>query len=415
MIVEVIAIGTEMLLGQIVNTNAAEIGRRLADSGLHHHHQVVVGDNLDRCAEAIAAAVDRAEAVILTGGIGPTQDDLTREAISQATGLPLVFSDAYARHLREWWAQRGQEMPESNLKQAEYPEGAHLIPNAKGTAPGLRIEAGDVWIFALPGVPKEMLPMLDDHVLPFLKKEAGGESSTVHSRVIRTWGESESRIADLLGDLFEQAINPTLAFLASGGEIKIRLTANASDTDAAMRLIEPLEAEVCRRLGARVFGFDAEAIERVVLRMVGENGWTLGTAESATGGMIAAELTSVPGASSVFRGGIIAYDQDAKASRLGVGRDVMQEHGVVSPETAIAMAEGAAERLGVDVAVAVTGSAGPDVQEQPAGTMICAVRTPVDVRSKTLGLPGDRERVRTYATTAALHFVRLAVSGEWWR
>ena len=179
-----------------------------------------------------------------------------------------------------------------------------------------------------------------------------------------------------------------------------------------MRLIEPLEAEVCRRLGARVFGFDAEAIERVVLRMVGENGWTLGTAESATGGMIAAELTSVPGASSVFRGGIIAYDQDAKASRLGVGRDVMQEHGVVSPETAIAMAEGAAERLGVDVAVAVTGSAGPDVQEQPAGTMIFAVRTPEDVRSKTLGLPGDRERVRTYATTAALHFVRLAVSGS---
>jgi nicotinamide-nucleotide amidase len=412
--IEVIAVGTELLLGQIVNTNAAELGRRFADAGLDHFHQSVVGDNLARVAAAIRLAVSRSDAVIITGGIGPTQDDLTREAICEAAGVPMRFSEQYADRLRRWWERRGREMPDSNLKQAEYPEGAEMIPNDKGTAPGLRVEVGGAWVFALPGVPEEMLPMVDRDVIPFLMAEAGGEEAVVISRLIRTWGESESRVADLLGDLFDAGENPTMAFLASSGEIKIRLTAKAAQDAAALALIAPVEAEVRRRLGHRVFGVDGDTIEKVVFRLLGERGWTLGTAESATGGMVAARLTSVPGASKAYRGSIVAYAPDLKEQLLGVDRSILEGDGVVSAATALAMAEGAARSMGVDVAVAVTGSAGPDELEQPAGTMIVAVRTPEEARARVMRMPGDRERVRTYTTTAALQLLRLGLEGAWW-
>lgn len=412
--VEVIAVGTELLLGQIVNTNAAELGMRLADAGLDHFHQSVVGDNLQRVADAIRLAVMRSDAVIITGGIGPTQDDLTREALCAAAGVEMLFSEDYAGRLRTWWERRGREMPASNLKQAEYPEGAEMIRNPKGTAPGLRMQIGDAWVFAVPGVPAEMLPMVELDVIPFLLEAAGGNAGVVVSRVIRTWGESESRTGEILADLFETSRNPTLAFLASSGEIKVRLTAKAADAGAAAALIAPVEAEVRRRMGPRVFGADDETIERVVLRLLEERRWTVGTAESATAGMVAARLTSVPGASAVFRGSVVTYASDLKESLLGVDHGMLEGEGVVSSATALAMAEGAAHALGVDVAVAVTGSAGPEALEQPAGTMVVAVRTPEDARARTMRMPGDRERVRTYTTTAALHLLRLALAGTWW-
>lgn len=412
--VEVIAVGTELLLGQIVNTNAAELGMRLADAGLDHFHQSVVGDNLQRVADAIRLAVMRSDAVIITGGIGPTQDDLTREALCAAAGVEMLFSEDYAGRLRTWWERRGREMPASNLKQAEYPDGAEMIRNPKGTAPGLRMQIGDAWVFAVPGVPAEMLPMVELDVIPFLLEAAGGNAGVVVSRVIRTWGESESRTGEILADLFETSRNPTLAFLASSGEIKVRLTAKAADAGAAAALIGPVEAEVRRRMGPRVFGADDETIERVVLRLLEERRWTVGTAESATAGMVAARLTSVPGASAVFRGSVVTYASDLKESLLGVDHGMLEGEGVVSSATALAMAEGAAHALGVDVAVAVTGSAGPEALEQPAGTMVVAVRTPEDARARTMRMPGDRERVRTYTTTAALHLLRLALAGTWW-
>jgi nicotinamide-nucleotide amidase len=411
MIVEVLAVGTELLLGQIVNSNATRIGERLADAGLEHYQQTVVGDNDGRIVAALVAACSRADAVIITGGLGPTQDDLTREAMARAAGVDLVFDDEQADRLRERWELRGRVMPESNLQQAERPEGSSLIENPKGTAPGIRMRIGETWVIALPGVPAEMIPMLENDVIPFLR---GDDHSVVASRLIRTWGESESAIAELLGDLYDASSNPTIAFLASGGEIKVRITAKAATQVEAMELIAPREATIRDRLGTLVFGADGDTIEVVVLRILEERGWTLGTAESATGGLVAARITSVPGSSETFRGSIVAYTTDVKETKLGVPADVIDASGVVSEPVAVAMAQGARSELGVDVALGLTGSAGPDPQEQPVGTIVIAVATPSGTRVRTFRMPGDRERVRTFATTASLQLIRLSLQGVEW-
>lgn len=412
MIVEIIAVGTELLLGQITNRNAAYLGEKLAESGFDSHFQVVVGDNLERMVEAIQTALDRSDAIILTGGIGPTQDDVTREAIAAATGRTLEFNDEFAAQLRKFWESRGREMPESNLRQAEYPQGAEQIPNPKGTAPGLALEHSGSWIFALPGVPAEMQFLVEREVLPRLRDVAGVEH-VVLSRLIRTWGRSESQVAELLDDLYHESANPSVAFLASAAEIKIRITAKAQTEKEAQALIRPHEEEIRRRLGASVFGADEETIERVVLALLEERGWTLATAESATAGLVSARIASVPGASRVFRGGIVAYATDVKSSVLNVPREVLAE-GVVGEATALFMAEGAADRLEADVAVSITGSAGPDPQERPVGTMVIGVVTPDGSGVRVLRMPGDRERIRTYTATAALHLLRLGLVGEWW-
>jgi nicotinamide-nucleotide amidase len=411
MIVEVLAIGTEMLLGHIVNTNASTIGARLADAGLDHYHQTVVGDNEERIVAAIRLACSRADALIITGGLGPTKDDLTRSAVAAAAGVGLMFDEVYAEELRARWAARGWEMPESNLRQAEHPEGSVLLANPRGSAPGIEAEIDATTVFALPGVPSEMLPMLDERVIPALRSDDDG---IVVSRVVRTWGESEAKIGELLGDIYDESVNPTIAFLASRGEIRVRVTAKASSPAAAAALITPVEDEVRRRLGNRVYGSDAETIEIVLLGMLRERGWTIGTAESATGGMVAERITSVPGASDVFRGSIVAYQQDIKQELLGVPSELIAGSGIVSEPVAVAMAEGAAGILGVDVAIAVTGSAGPDPQDQPVGTMVVAVRTPEVTRVKTLRRPGGREQVRMSTTTAALHLTRMLIEGVRW-
>ncbi|NNK91925.1 MAG: competence/damage-inducible protein A [Acidimicrobiia bacterium] len=408
MIVETVAIGTELLLGQIANTNAARIGERLAAAGFDHFNQQVVGDNAERMVAALELATSRSDAVIVTGGIGPTQDDQTREALCALAGVELVYDEGYAGRLRARWEERGRVMPEQNLRQAYHPEGAATIRNPKGTAQGVRMRIGEAWVFALPGVPAEMIPMLERDVIPFLEDRGDGEGRIV-SRLLRTWGESESKIAETLGDLFDEATNPTVAFLASSGEIKVRLTAKAADDDEAEALIAPVEAQVRERLGSLVFGVDDDTVEAIVFGELRDRGWTLGTAESATGGMIAVRITSIPGASEVFRGSVVSYATGVKADVLGVDPEGL-ERGVVSEETALEMARGASRVLGADVVVAVTGSAGPDPMEQAAGTMIVAVTTPEGESVRTLRMPGDRERVRTYTTTAALHLVRLALT-----
>ncbi len=410
MIVEVLAVGTELLIGQIVNGNAATIGRRLAEEGHDAHHQAAVGDNVGRIAEAITIGLSRADAVIITGGLGPTQDDLTREGICLATGRPMELVQDAADRLRDRFGRLGRSMPESNLRQAERPEGAEFLPNPKGTAPGIVLRHGQRWIFALPGVPEEMEALLETEVLPRLRS---GEGGVVKSKLIRTWGSSESMVAELLDDLYGST-NPSIAFLASSGEIKVRITAKASTEADANGMIEPIERSVRERLGARVFGVDQETIEAIVLALLADRGWRLAIAESATGGLIAARITSVPGSSKVFRGGAVTYATDLKATVLGVPADVMEREGVVSEATARAMAEGAAERFGAEVGVSVTGSAGPDPQEREPGTMIIGVHTPNGTQARTMRFPGDRERVRTYATTAALHLLRLGVTGVWW-
>ncbi|HSJ34586.1 MAG TPA: competence/damage-inducible protein A [Acidimicrobiia bacterium] len=411
MIVEVVAVGTELLLGQIVNGNAATIGAALAEHGFDANYQQVVGDNLERMTDALRTALERSDAVIVTGGIGPTQDDLTREAICSATGAPMAHSAEYEGQLQRRWAVLGREMPPSNLRQADYPEGAELLPNPKGTAPGLAIRHGEALLFALPGVPEEMELLLSDHVMPRLHA-AAGTATVIRSRILRTWGRPESWISDRLDDLYTTSTNPSVAFLASGGEIKVRLTAKAGDVATAEAMIAPLEHDVRRRLGGSIFGVDTDTIEAVIARELRRRGWTIGTAESVTAGMVAGRLTALPGSSEYFRGGIVPYAADLKQTLLGVG-DLSE--GVVSEPTALAMAAAARTRLGVDVAVALTGSAGPDPLEKPRGTVVIAVATPEKASARTIAFAGDRERVRTYAVTASLQLTRLAIVGTWWK
>ena len=410
MIVEVIAVGTELLLGQIVNTNAAVIGAAMAERGLDAHFQQVVGDNLSRISTAIRVGLDRSDAVVITGGIGPTQDDMTREALADVTGQALVFSEEYAGQLREWWARRGREMPESNLRQAYYPEGAVMLPNPRGTAPGLMVEHEGKPIFCVPGVPAEMEQLMATEVLPRLATASGSEE-VIASVLLRTWGRAESEVAELLDDLYTGSVNPSLAFLASNSEIKIRMTAKAVTAAEARSLIEPMEMEVRSRLGESIFGTDEETIERVLLRLLSERGQTIGTAESMTGGLVTARLTDLPGSSAVVKGGVVAYQTELKQRLLGLP-DVL---GVVSEEAAVALATGARALLDVDVALSVTGSAGPDPLEKPVGTVMIGVATPEDARAREMRFTGDRDRIRAFGATAALHLARLAIVGRWWK
>ncbi|HET9203490.1 MAG TPA: competence/damage-inducible protein A [Acidimicrobiia bacterium] len=410
MIVEVIAVGTELLLGQIVNTNAAVIGAAMAERGLDAHFQQVVGDNLSRISTAIRVGLDRSDAVVITGGIGPTQDDMTREALADVTGQALVFSEEYAGQLREWWARRGREMPESNLRQAYYPEGAVMLPNPRGTAPGLMVEHEGKPIFCVPGVPAEMEQLMATEVLPRLATASGSEK-VIASVLLRTWGRAESEVAELLDDLYTGSVNPSLAFLASNSEIKIRMTAKAETAAEARSLIEPMEMEVRSRLGESIFGTDEETIERVLLRLLSERGQTIGTAESMTGGLVTARLTDLPGSSAVVKGGVVAYQTELKQRLLGLP-DVP---GVVSEEAAVALATGARALLDVDVALSVTGSAGPDPLEKPVGTVMIGVATPEGARAREMRFTGDRDRIRAFGATAALHLARLAIVGRWWK
>lgn len=402
--------GTELLLGQIVNSNTSTMGAALAERGIDAHYQQTVGDNLTRIADAIRVAIGRSDAVVMTGGIGPTQDDITREAVCEVTGREMVFSEDYADRLREWWSRRGREMPQSNLRQAYYPEGAEMLPNPRGTAPGLALEHEGKLIFCVPGVPAEMEYLMFAEVLPRLAS-ASGEEQVIASRLIRTWGRPESEVAEILDDLYTSSVNPSLAFLASNSEIKIRVTAKAETAAEARLLIEPMETEVRSRLGDSVFGLDDETIERVLMQLLSERGYTVGTAESMTGGMVSARLTDLPGSSAVVKGGLVAYDSELKHRLLGL-TDITE---VVTTDAAVAMARGARALLDVDVAIAVTGSAGPEPMEKPVGTVIVGVATPDDVRARELRFSGDRERLRTYGTAAALHLARLALIGRWWK
>jgi competence/damage-inducible protein CinA-like protein len=409
LITETIAVGTELLLGQVVNSNVAFIGQTLADRGLDSHFQQTVGDNLERISAAISLALERADAVIITGGIGPTRDDITREAVCAATGLEMVFDEGYAEQLRTWWESRGRTMPESNIRQAWHPAGALLMPNPRGTAPGLELDYEGTKIFCLPGVPAEMEYLMLAEVMPRLTGDT--EKEVLVSRVIRTWGRPESEVGELLDDLFTSSQNPSIAFLASNSEIKVRISAKAPTIAEANSLIEPMSLVVQERLGDSVFGIDDDTIERVLLRLLSERGYTIGTAESMTGGMVSTRLTDQPGASEVVRGGLFAYVPEIKAKLLGVS-DIER---VVNEETAIEMAEGARAVLGVDVAVSVTGSAGPEPLERPVGTVVIGVVTPEGARSRELRYSGGRERIRVFATTAALQLTRLALLGKWWR
>lgn len=402
---EVVAVGTELLLGQIVDTNSSWIGEQLALRGIEHLRQTKVGDNEARIAAVLQEALDRADAVIVCGGLGPTQDDITREAIAAVMGVGLVRHDELVAAIRDLFARRGRSMPENNLRQADVPEGATPIEQRTGTAPGLICPVGDKVVYAVPGVPYEMREMLERAVLPDLERRAGVRQVFV-SRTLRTWGESESRIAELLApriEALDETGNPTLAFLASGIEgIKVRLTARADSAPDAAGLLDAEEAEVRAILGALVFSSADEPMEAVIGRMVQARGLTVAVAESLTGGLVASRIVSVPGASDWFRGGVVAYASEVKHDVLDV-----PDGPVVSEAAAKAMADGVRRVLGADVGLSTTGVAGPAEQEgQPPGTVWLGMAIDDDVDAVQIRLPGDRDRIRQMTVISLLDRLR---------
>ncbi len=400
---DVLAIGTELLLGQIVDTNSAWIGEQLTAAGIDTMEHRKVGDNLPRMVRALQELLGPADAVIVCGGLGPTQDDVTREAIAAVLGVELERREELVEHIASLFGTRGRDMPANNLRQADVPAGADAIPNPIGTAPGIRAELDGKVVYAVPGVPYEMQKMIAEQVLPDLLARSG-ERAVIVSRSLKTWGASESGLAETIAHRVDVQVNPTIAFLARGIEgIVVRLTAKAPTEAEARALIEPEERELREILGDIVFGIDDETMEHAVLSRLAARGWTLGVAESVTGGLIGARIVNVPGASETFRGSVVSYATEVKRSVLGV----TAEH-VISRECVEAMALGAQRVLGADVGIAVTGVAGPDPQDgQPPGTVWMAIALPGrPVEAVTARLPGDRERVRQFSTITLLNLLR---------
>lgn len=405
---EVVAIGTELLLGQIVDTNSSWIGEQLALAGINCRLQTKVGDNVERIVAVLRAALERADAVICCGGLGPTQDDLTREAIAAVMGVELRLDEDRADLIRWMFRGRNRRMPDNNLAQAHLPEGAEFLETQPGTAPGLRCPVGDKVIYAVPGVPWEMQQMMTNDILPDLQRRAG-LTTVLRSRTMRTWGESESGLAErLAGRISEldEVGNPTLAFLASGVEgLKVRITAAAGSEAEAEEILAAEEALLRGLIGDFVFGLDDQTMEAVVLAELRMRGLSLAVAESLTGGLLGARLSAVAGASDVFVGGVIAYSSQVKFDQLGV-----PEGPVVTEEAAAAMAVGVRDKLGADVGVGVTGVAGPTEQEgRPVGTVCVGLALRDDVRSFEIRLPGQRQAVREYSVISALDALRRAL------
>jgi nicotinamide-nucleotide amidase len=416
---DVLAVGTELLLGQIVDTNSAWLGEQLAARGINSLVQVKVGDNVSRIVHQLRRLLAEADAVIVCGGLGPTHDDLTREAIAEVMEVDLVEDEAVADAIAQMFAGRGRRMPMNNLRQALVPVGATIIPQTRGTAPGLicpvmvdvpgGTEPVEKVIFAVPGVPHEMRDMFERGIVPELLRRSG-TAAVIASRVLRTWGESESGLNERLDGLIAELDalgNPTLAFLASGWEgIKVRLTAKADDLAGCEALLEEWEARVRGEVGEVVFGVDDDTMESVVLDLLRKRGWSLGLAESVTGGLVGSRITSVPGASDTFRGSIVSYSSDVKHELLGV-----PEGPVVSPEAALAMARGARRVLASDVGVGLTGVAGPAEQDgQPAGTLFVGLAWPDGELTHHFRLPGGRDEMRQYSVISALDLLRRTLA-----
>jgi nicotinamide-nucleotide amidase len=411
---EIVAVGTELLLGQIVNGNAAWIGQRLADVGWDCLRHTAVGDNQGRIADAIREALGRADAVVVTGGIGPTQDDVTREAIAAVAGVPLERRADLEEALRRRFASFGvARMAEMNLRQADVPRGGRSIDNPRGTAPGLLVEVGGKPVYAVPGVPREMEGMLERAVLPDLAQRAG-EGRAIVSRTLRTAGIGESRVAEMLTPLWDAAGGAvTMAYLASPGEVRVRLTAVAPTREQALHQIAPVEEAVRAQLGVAVYGLDEERLEQTVVRLLGEAGLTLATAESLTGGLIGGRVTAVPGSSAVYLGGVVSYATGVKASLLGVDGALLDQHGPVSEPVASAMAAGVRRLLGAGVGLAATGVAGPQEHGgRPVGALCLAVAGEAGGTARTLRAPGDRAQVRAWTTTLALDLLRRHLEGR---
>jgi nicotinamide-nucleotide amidase len=408
---EIIGVGTEILLGQIANSNAQWISERLAEIGVDVLNHQAVGDNEGRIADSFRLALSRTDVVIATGGLGPTQDDITREGLAEALGVALIRHPEIEDFLREKFARLGRSMPELNLRQAEVPEGAKYILPDRGTAPGLICSAeGGRRVYVVPGVPAEMREMMTNTILPELGGLAG--PAALVSRIVKVTGIAEAKVAELLDDLFQGETNPSIAYLASSGEVKVRITAKAPTRGEAEDLIRPVADEVAERLGTHVFTMNDEDLEQVVGRLLKASGKTVASAESLTGGSLAVRLSAAPGSSAFFKGSAVTYTVESKRDLLGVSKETIEGPGVVSEECAREMAQGARRLFNADVALATTGVAGPEPHDdKPVGSVCVALAAGDLSESRCFRAPGDRGMVRRWAEQAALDMLRRYLEG----
>lgn len=413
MVAEVVSIGTELLLGQIVDTDAAYLAQQLSALGISVYFRATVGDNAQRAAFVLRQALTRADLVITIGGLGPTMDDITREVISEVMDAPLLRDSEVAADLQALFAARGYTMVDSNLRQADVPEGAVPIPNANGTAPGLLLEKDAHIVIALPGPPNELIPMWETEILPRLRERTHADRQVIRSRTLRVVGIGESQAEDLVRDLMQDA-NPSVAPYAKVDEVHLRVTSHAATEAEADALNAERVVLLSERLGNSVYGEDETTLEAAVVALLAERGYTVATAESCTGGLLAGRITAVSGSSAVFHNGVVTYSNEAKARMLNVPREAIEANGAVSAEVAQAMAAGVRELDNSDYGLSITGIAGPDggTAEKPVGLVYIGMadRKAVVVEKRLFG--GVREDVRRRSTQAALNLLRRALLAE---
>lgn len=406
MTAEIICVGTELLLGNIVNTNAAFLSEKLAYLGINCYFQTVVGDNRDRFLSVINTALSRADILIFSGGLGPTEDDLTKETVAEALGKKLIRDKKAEQEIADYFALRGRIPTDNNWKQADVIEGCEILYNKNGTAPGIFVSEGEKTVILLPGPPLELKSMFTDSVMPKLQQKCG---QVFYSQTVKIVGPGESSVETQILDMLDTQDNPTIAPYAKTGEVHLRVTARAKDEKEARKKTAPVVEEIYRRFGNAVYTTDAdETLEMALTKLLMKKKYTMTTAESCTGGMIAARMVNAPGVSAVLKSGFITYANEAKEEMLGVSHDTLEKFGAVSRETAEEMAEGAAKAAHTDAAVAVTGIAGPDggTKEKPVGLVYIGVNVRGNVEVREYHFSGSRQKIRESVTAAALTFLR---------
>ena len=410
---EILCVGTELLLGDIINTNAAYLSRSLAELGIAVYHQSVVGDNPERLKNTLKTALARTDIVLITGGLGPTCDDLTRETAAELFGRELIFHPEIAEEIRDYFTHTKRVMPDNNLRQAMVPEGAEVLYNACGTAPGLWLEDENGRVAAMmPGVPREMVDMFEKQIRPRLEKR---RNTTIVSRNIHIFGMGESAVESVLKTMMAEDVNPTVAPYAKEGEVRVRVTARAESEDTALSMCDATVEKIkATEVGKYIYGIDVDSVENALILALRKKGKTVSFAESCTGGMIAKRVVDIAGCSDVFVGGAVTYANEAKIKILGVLPETLEKHGAVSEETAKEMARGIRLALGTDVGVSVTGIAGPGggTPEKPVGTVFIGLSDENGEKVKKLALSSHRDRdfLRSVSATNALHFALMSLS-----
>ena len=409
MVVELISVGTEILLGNIVNTNAAYLAEKCAALGLSCYYQDVVGDNEERLCETIRTALSRADILLISGGLGPTQDDLTKEAAAKVLGKPLVLHERSKAAIQEYFSARGLEITDNNWKQAMVPEGSIVLDNPNGTAPGMIIEKDGKYVVLMPGPPGELMPMFEASVIPYLGRL---QDAVIFSQTVKICGVGESKAETMVKDLIDAQTNPTIATYAKTGEVHLRVTARGADEKEARKLVKPVVKELKGRFESHVYTTeDAVTLEKAVVDLLLANKLTVSTVESCTGGLVAARLINVPGVSEVFKAGYITYSNKAKRRLLGIKKNLLLKHGAVSREIAEAMAVGASVLSKADVTVSVTGIAGPDggTPEKPVGLVYIGCYVCGNLTVKECRFQGSRAKIRESAVSSALALMRECI------